>query len=147
MANVCGSADGDVGRVDDRIFWQVDYPDAGQEVEPKSKRQLADDFEAVLTRAVERRLRADVPVVSYLSGGVDSSVVVALGTNLRKQTGGSPIPTFTIQVDAPGLDETSEAGIVAHRTAHRLAIDTVLEAGLPGPEEVASEYASAPLSS
>jgi asparagine synthase (glutamine-hydrolysing) len=111
--------DGDVGRVDDRIFWQVDYPDAGQEVEPKSKRQLADDFEAVLTRAVERRLRADVPVVSYLSGGVDSSVVVALGTNLRKQTGGSPIPTFTIQVDAPGLDETSEAGIVAKHVGAR----------------------------
>ena len=50
-----------------------------------------------------------MPVVSYLSGGVDSSTVLALGTHLRKNDGGSPIPTFTIQVDAPGLDEANEA--------------------------------------
>ena len=35
--------------------------------------------------AVERRLRADVPVVSYLSGGVDSSIVVALASHIREQ--------------------------------------------------------------
>src|SRR5439155_7255331 len=110
---------GDVGKIDDRIFWEPNYPDAGQEVEPKSKKQFAEDFEAVLMRAVERRLRADVPVVSYLSGGVDSSVVVALGTELRRRTGGSPIPTFTIQIDAAGLDETSEAGIVASHVGAR----------------------------
>jgi asparagine synthase (glutamine-hydrolysing) len=103
----------DAGRVEDRTYWQVDFPDAGQEIEPKSKSQLAQDFEAVLLKAVERRLRADVPVVSYLSGGVDSSTVLALGTHLRNDNGGSAIPTFTIQVDAPGLDEKNEAMQVA----------------------------------
>jgi asparagine synthase (glutamine-hydrolysing) len=107
------SQGGPAGRIEERIYWQVDYPDAGQEIEPKSKAQLAEDFEVVMTRAVERRLRADVPVVSYLSGGVDSSTVLALGTHLRKKSGGSPIPTFTIQVDSPGLDEASEARQVA----------------------------------
>ena len=38
--------------------------------------------------------RADVPVVSYLSGGVDSSVVVAMASKVR----GSPIPCFTIRI-------------------------------------------------
>src|SRR5438876_745696 len=101
--------DGDVGKIDDRIFWEPNYPDAGQEVEPKSKKQFAEDFEAVLMRAVERRLRADVPVVSYLSGGVDSSVVVALAAQLRQQ----PIPTFTIRIDDAELDEGDEAALVA----------------------------------
>src|SRR5262249_54151282 len=68
---------------------------------------------------VERRLRADVPVVSYLSGGVDSSTVVALGTHLRKQNGGSAIPTFTIQVDAPDLNEVDEATQVANHIGAR----------------------------
>ncbi len=109
----------EAGRIEDRIYWLVDFPDAGQEVEPKSRQQLAEDFEAVLSKAVERRLRADVPVVSYLSGGVDSSTVVALGTHLRKQSGGSPIPTFTIQVDEPGLDEVNEARQVANHLGAR----------------------------
>ena len=59
-----------------------------------------------MLRAVERRLRADVPVVSYLSGGVDSSMVVALAGRIR----GQPIPTFTIRIEDPHLDETGEAG-------------------------------------
>ena len=70
---------------------------------------VADDFEAVLLRATERRLRADVPVVSYLSGGVDSSLVVALASHIR----GEPIPTFTIQIQDPQLDETNEAALAA----------------------------------
>src|SRR3712207_7616916 len=50
-----------------------------------SKKDLVDRFEEVLTRATARRLRADVPVVSYLSGGVDSSTVVALACAQRSE--------------------------------------------------------------
>ena len=107
------------GNVEDKIYWQVDFPDAGHEVEPKSPAKMVEEFEAVLTRAVEKRLRADVPVVSYLSGGVDSSTVVALGTHLRKKNNGSPIPTFTIGVDAPGLNEVNEATQVANHIGAR----------------------------
>ena len=62
-----------------------------------------------MMRAVERRLRADVPVVSYLSGGVDSSVVVALASHLRRQPGKSAIPTFTISIQDRYLNEKNEA--------------------------------------
>jgi len=58
---------------------------------------------------VSKRLRADVPVVSYLSGGVDSSVVVALASKAL----GRPIPTFTISVKSKGLDEESLAAQIA----------------------------------
>jgi asparagine synthase (glutamine-hydrolysing) len=95
--------------IEDRVFWQMDFPDRGQE-EPGGKQpHLVDEFEDLLLGAVERRLRADVPVVSYLSGGVDSSVVVALASYLR----GQPIPTFTIRIEDPVLDETSEAAVVS----------------------------------
>src|SRR5207245_1427814 len=74
---------GNTARVSDRIYWEIDFPDQGREDPGRDAKQLVDEFEAVLLRAVERRLRADVPVVSYLSGGVDSSMVVALASHVR----------------------------------------------------------------
>ncbi|HEX4609250.1 MAG TPA: asparagine synthetase B, partial [Urbifossiella sp.] len=59
-------------------YWRVSYPDRGQEDYGADEARVVDGFEAVLLGAVQKRLRADVPVVSYLSGGVDSSLVVAM---------------------------------------------------------------------
>jgi asparagine synthase (glutamine-hydrolysing) len=104
-----GESDNGTTPVRERAYWEIDFPDAGHEDYGLTGKQVVDGFEAVFVRAVERRLRADVPVVSYLSGGVDSSVVVAVASKVL----GRPIPTFTIQIKDPKLDETSEAGIVA----------------------------------
>jgi asparagine synthase (glutamine-hydrolysing) len=98
-------------RITDHTYWEIDFPDRGQEEDGDPKR-LVDRFEELMIRAVERRLRADVPVVSYLSGGVDSSLVVAMACKVR----GKPIPTFTIQIQDPALDETNEAQLVARHT-------------------------------
>jgi len=62
---------------------------------------MVDQFEQVLLAAVDTRLKADVPVGSYLSGGVDSSIIAALACHLR----GSAINTYTVRVDSPELDE------------------------------------------
>jgi asparagine synthase (glutamine-hydrolysing) len=96
------------GRVADKTYWQIDFPDQGDE-DRRDPKKLADDFNDILLAAVERRLRADVPVVSYLSGGVDSSVVVAMASHIR----GNPIPSFTIQIQSPKLDELDQATVVA----------------------------------
>jgi asparagine synthase (glutamine-hydrolysing) len=96
-------------RVTERAYWRIDFPDRGQEEDSPEPRRLVDGFEEVLYAAVRRRLRADVPVVSYLSGGVDSSMMVALASKSL----GRPIPTFTIQVPAPGFDETGPAAVVS----------------------------------
>lgn len=100
---------GQSAQVSEHKYWEIDFPDAGDEDYGHDETKVVDDFERVFTAAVERRLRADVPVVSYLSGGVDSSAVVAIASKIR----GNPIPTFTIQVLDPEFDEASEAGIVS----------------------------------
>jgi asparagine synthase (glutamine-hydrolysing) len=101
---------GEEAQVSEHTYWEMDFPDRGQEVDGDPKR-LVDELERVLMGAVERRLRADVPVVSYLSGGVDSSMVVALAGKVR----GEPIPTFTIRIDDPRLDETDAAMLSARK--------------------------------
>ncbi len=99
----------DRARVTERVYWEMDFPEQGQEDPGRDRKALVDEFEALMIQAVERRLRADVPVVSYLSGGVDSSLVVALAKHVRGQS----IPTFTIQIKDPQLDEASEAAQTA----------------------------------
>jgi asparagine synthase (glutamine-hydrolysing) len=106
------------GRIEERTYWEMNFPDQGTEDPGTDRRRLLDDFEGVLRRAVAKRLRADVPVVSYLSGGVDSGTVVALATLCR----GRPIPTFTIQIPTPDLDETAPAT----RVARQIGVDPVV---------------------
>ncbi len=67
---------------------------------------------AELTGAVERRLVADVPLGAFLSGGIDSSAVVAL----MHRAGVAPLYTFTIGFeDQTGFDERQYANLVAKR--------------------------------
>jgi asparagine synthase (glutamine-hydrolysing) len=96
-------------KIEERAYWQMDFPDEGDETWGDNPQQVIEGFEAVLWRAVERRLRADVPVVSYLSGGVDSSLVVAMACKAL----GRPIPTFTVRIEDRELDETAHALAVA----------------------------------
>jgi asparagine synthase (glutamine-hydrolysing) len=126
----CGRRGVELATVEDRIYWEIDFPDAGCEDLSSSGRSLAEELERLLLRAVERRLRADVPVVSYLSGGVDSSIVAALARRIR----GEALPVFTIRIRDPRLDETDRAAQVARRIG---AHQTVVECG---PEEILEVY-------
>jgi asparagine synthase (glutamine-hydrolysing) len=102
---------GEPARVTEHTYWEMEFPDWGQEEPGPEPGRLADDLERLLVRAVQRRLRADVPVVSYLSGGVDSSLVTALASRLQRE----PLPAFTIRIEAPGLDETGPATFAARQ--------------------------------
>src|SRR5262245_34174648 len=115
---------GGVPRLSDRVYWDLDFPDRGQEDDPRDEKRLVDRFEEVMLAAVERRLRADVPVVAYLSGGVDSSTVLAMATKLR----GAPPAAFTVQVPSPRYDETGPAAVVAAHVGARPTIVRVDEA-------------------
>src|SRR5262245_59916965 len=58
------------GRTEIRQYWDLDFPDAGEERRFTNPSAGADELEHLLRRAVGRRLRGDVPVVSYISGGL-----------------------------------------------------------------------------
>ena len=95
--------------ISERAYWTMDFPNRGEEDPGSNPRKLVDEFEQVLLKAVERRLRADVPVGAYLSGGLDSSMIVAMACKLK----GPAINTYTIRVDDPALDELSAANLSA----------------------------------
>jgi asparagine synthase (glutamine-hydrolysing) len=113
--------DGRRAEIVERRYWDFDFPDAGREIDSTDPRRLVDQFEATFERAVDLRLRADVPVVGYLSGGVDSAYVLATASRLR----GHPIPSFTIQVPGKGLDETTDALVTARHIGSLPTILTV----------------------
>src|ERR1700722_4774562 len=93
------------GRVELKKYWDLDFPDAGQERRLDDPAPLVDELEFLMRQAVERRLRGDVPVVSYISGGLDSTVVLGLSSRQR----GSAVPSFTIGLDRAGPDERTHA--------------------------------------
>ena len=104
-------APGELADVEERFYWDFDFPDAGEEYDPPDPRQLIDHFRETFFRAVEVRLRADIPVVGYLSGGIDSASVLAAAGQMR----GSSIPSFTIKIDSPRYDEEAKARGIARR--------------------------------
>ncbi len=107
--DITGGGRGGSSSVAERAYWQMDFPDQGDEIRGDNEKKLVDQFEQVLLAAVDTRLKADVPVGSYLSGGVDSSMIASLACHLR----GSSINTYTVRVDAPELDELDAANLVA----------------------------------
>lgn len=76
-----------------------------------SHRHAREQLRACLAQAVDRRLVADVEVGAFLSGGADSSVVVALASGRRAH----PLKTFTIGFEEPSYDERDYARLVAAR--------------------------------
>src|SRR5438270_3686667 len=104
-----GNGNGASTVVQGRAFWEMNFPDQGVEEWGENPKRLVDDFEKLLLQAVEERLRADVPVGAYLSGGVDSSMIVALACHLK----GPAINTYTVRVHEPELDELDAATLSA----------------------------------
>ena len=89
-------------RMTRRQYWRWEFPANGQH-RRAALPGLKDELTGLLGNATEIRLRADVPVGAYLSGGLDSSSLVAL---LNRSIAKS-LHTFSLGFDDPGLDETA----------------------------------------
>ena len=100
------------GMFDVRPYWRPDFT--------FERRRSPSDVEQVrdaLTESVRLRMRSDVPLGAFLSGGVDSSLIAAL----MQQESDEPVKTFSIGFPQPEYDETAFArGVAAHlKTDHR----------------------------
>jgi asparagine synthase (glutamine-hydrolysing) len=89
-------------------YWALDYTVPDQ-VAPVN--EAAEELRALLADAARIRLRADVPVGVYLSGGLDSSTTAAL----VKQYAGARLRTFGLAFEDPAYDERAhQAAMVRH---------------------------------
>jgi asparagine synthase (glutamine-hydrolysing) len=88
------------------------------------------DLEALLAGSVEFRLRADVPVGAYLSGGLDSSVVTALARRISNH----PLRTFSVAFVDPRYDESAFQRQVAAE------LDTIHHVVECGPADIAEAF-------
>ena len=120
------------GQFSEFCFFDHQFPIQGQE-RRGDVGELAQELGTLLQNSVDLRLRADVPVVSYLSGGVDSSLVARLAA-LQLERRGEKLKTFTIKIKDPKLDETDRALL----TARQIGTEPIcLECG---NEEVSAAY-------
>ncbi|WP_435006262.1 asparagine synthase (glutamine-hydrolyzing) [Tundrisphaera lichenicola] len=118
------------GKLSTHCYWDLDFPDRGQERRMDDPAPLIDELEHLMRQSVERRLRGDVPVVSYISGGLDSTVVLGLSSRER----GHAVPSFTIGFDNAGPDER------AHSAESAKALGSPLTTVTLSSPEIAAMY-------
>jgi asparagine synthase (glutamine-hydrolysing) len=102
------------GTVKVQPYWKLRFPSRGERSSANGD-ETGEQVEALLADATRIRMRADVPVGAYLSGGFDSSVTTALAK--RHNEG---LRTFSLEFESPELDESAyqRTLVEALRTEH-----------------------------
>ncbi|MBI4981600.1 MAG: asparagine synthase (glutamine-hydrolyzing) [Candidatus Omnitrophica bacterium] len=92
-------------KINIKQYWELDYR--------KNKRQdeayYVENLRSLLTETIRMHLMSEVPLGAFLSGGMDSSAIVAL----MSEVSGQAIKTFSVGFNAKGFDELEYARLVA----------------------------------
>ncbi|MDI3308941.1 MAG: asparagine synthase (glutamine-hydrolyzing) [Acetobacteraceae bacterium] len=89
-------------RAELRRYWRLEFPRRGEQAPDAREDAVAEELRELLTDAIRIRLRADVPVGAYLSGGLDSSIVALLARDLAP----ARLRTFSVTFEMPEFDES-----------------------------------------
>lgn len=90
-------------------YWQF-LLDPDEALTDGDEGRLVEELRALITQAVDRRMVSDVPLGIFLSGGIDSSTILA---SAAQHTAGDDLSTYTIGFEEPTYDESGEAREVA----------------------------------
>jgi asparagine synthase (glutamine-hydrolysing) len=120
----------DIGRVDYQRFYEIPFRG---EYDRRSRTEIIAEFRDRLSLAVKRQLLSDVPVGFFLSGGMDSSSLVALAA-----AGGESLTAFTIQGD----ETFDREGFAADSRYARLVAEQmgVKLIGVPASSDIVNEF-------
>lgn len=112
-------------------YWSLDSVKAGRE---KAPGQYAAEIRRRLTAATQLQLISDVPLGLYLSGGVDSSFLLALMSRIKKEQGDTaPVKTYAVGFNEP-WDETADARAISEHFGgdhHELVVESDVLAHYP----------------
>lgn len=97
------------GDLELKRYWSLDYAPKWQQSEP----ELQETLREKLRQAVRIRMLADVPLGAHLSGGIDSSIIVALMAGMSSK----PVETFSVGFEESSFSELPYARLVAERYA------------------------------
>ena len=93
------------GKIDVRRYWDLPQRASNKD----SREEVIERVDAALRESVRRQLVADVPLGAFLSGGIDSGLMV----HYMAEAGGAPPETFTMAFREADYDETKYAELVA----------------------------------
>lgn len=117
------------GSVTTRPYWSLRFPRLDEIPASANEATLTEELRELLEDATRIRLRADVPVGAYLSGGLDSSITTALAASL----GCTDLRTFSVTFEDDEFDESSFQQVMSeklgtHHTALAVSARDIAEA-------------------
>ncbi|MDH6233978.1 asparagine synthase (glutamine-hydrolyzing) [Mesorhizobium soli] len=117
------------GEARSRPYWALAFPEGGER-DPRSEGGIAEELRTLLEDATRIRLRADVEVGSFLSGGLDSSIVSGLAARMAP----NGLRTFSVTFDDAEFDESDYQQTMVR------ALGTQHHSIACGPEDIAGIF-------